>query len=285
MRHFFPFLLVFSIACLGLSPSPVLADLSGSRDAQRLGNFGVTGVWRGPAERIVAAVSKPVVENFADAGVQCRRAVNAAGREAGIPDHLLSAIARIESGRRSADGRINPWPWSINVEGVDHIYDTREQAVAGVRAFQAKGARSIDVGCMQVNLLHHPTAFPSLELGFEPGANAAYAARFLVQLYRQTGTWPKAVAAYHSFTPELGEAYERKVRAVIGEETQSDMALIGAPLPGSNRFAGVSGSGGGALMLGNRSEAARIIPLAGADGARNLDAYRAAPVRIALRRQ
>jgi hypothetical protein len=238
---------------------------------------------RGPSERIVAAVSKPGGENFADPGVQCRRAVSAAGRDAGVPDHLLSAIARIESGRRSADGRINPWPWSINVEGVDHIYDTREQAVAAVRALQAKGARSIDVGCMQVNLLHHPTAFPSLEQGFDPSANAAYAARFLMQLYRQTGSWPKAVAAYHSFTPELGDAYQRKVMAVMSEETQSDLALIGAPVPGSNRFAGALGGAGGALMLGNRSEAARIIPLAGGDGARNLDAYRAAPVRIALR--
>eukprot|EP01037_Dinobryon_pediforme_P015664 gene15664-15812_t len=272
-----------SAFCLGSSVTPGRADIGGSPDAFRLGNFGVTGAPKPPASRSVTPASKPPAESFADPGMLCRRAVTAAGRDAGIPDHMMSAIARVESGRRSADGRTNPWPWSINVEGVDHIYDTKEQALAGVRALQAKGARSIDVGCMQVNLLHHPTAFASLELGFDPAANAAYAARFLMQLYRQTGTWPKAVAAYHSFTPELGEAYERKVMAVIGEETRSDLALLGAPLPGSNRFAGVASGGGGALMLSNRSEAARIIPLAGADGARNLDAYRAAPVRIALR--
>jgi hypothetical protein len=150
---------------------------------------------------------------------------------------------------------------------------------------QASGKRSIDVGCMQVNLMYHPGAFATLEQGFDPAANAAYAARFLMQLFQQTGTWPKAVATYHSSTPELGDAYQRKVMAVLAEETQSDLALIGAPLPGSNRFAGAMASNSGALMLGNRAEAARIIPLAGADNVRSLDAYRAAPVRVATHGQ
>ena len=96
-------------------------------------------------------------------GHQCRQAIRAAEMAAGIPSQLMAAIGRIESGRRDAQGQVDPWPWSINVEGVDHIYETRAEAIAAVRGFQAAGKKSIDVGCMQVNLMFHPTAFASIE--------------------------------------------------------------------------------------------------------------------------
>lgn len=216
-------------------------------------------------------------------GIQCRRAIDAAGRRMGVPDHLMAAIGRIESGRRGADGQINPWPWSINVEGADHVYDTRDMAIAAVRAFQAQGVRSIDVGCMQVNLHHHPTAFATLEQAFDPDGNAAYAARFLSDLFTLNGTWDKATATYHSATPDKGNAYQRKVAAVLAEETASDIALL-PPHQNMPRFAPTAMlSKAGATMLGNRSEAARIIPLAGGAANRTLDTYRAAPVRVAAR--
>ena len=211
----------------------------------------------------------------ADPALQCRAAAAAAGRGVGIPDHLMSAIARIESGRRASDGQVQPWPWSINVEGTDHVFDTRDQAIAAVRSYQAQGIRSIDVGCMQVNLLHHPTAFASLEQAFDPIGNATYAAHFLRQLFDQTGSWPKATAAYHSSTPELGSAYQQKVAAALGDETTKDNALL------SHSPAMARSTGGGAIMLGNRAEAAHIIPMANPGSARGLAAYRAAPVRVA----
>ncbi len=40
---------------------------------------------------------------------------------------------------------------------------------------------------MQVNLMHHPTAFATLDMVFEPGANADYSASFLARLHEQTG--------------------------------------------------------------------------------------------------
>lgn len=216
-------------------------------------------------------------------GLECRRAIAAAGQAAGIPPHLMSAIGRVESGRRTSDGAVHPWPWSINAEGVDHIYDTREAALAGVRALQAQGVRSIDIGCMQVNLLHHPNAFASLEQAFDPVANAHYAARFLTQLHDQTGSWERATAQYHSATPELGDPYQRRVAAVLAEESVADQRFAGLLPPGPLRPPGTSAAGTGALMLGNRSENARIIPLAGVGQGRGLDSYRAAPVRVAAR--
>jgi soluble lytic murein transglycosylase-like protein len=73
--------------------------------------------------------------------------------------------------------------------------------------------QSIDVGCMQVNLMYHPHAFASLEDAFDPRTNAEYAARFLNELYAADRDWAHAIAAYHSETPALGEAYRVLVLA------------------------------------------------------------------------
>ncbi len=159
----------------------------------------------------VAAVEAPppIPQTPYDA---CDYAIAAAEKPPHLPDKLLPAISRVESGRLDpATRRVRAWPWTINVEGVGSFFDTKEQAVATVQALQAKGVRSIDVGCMQVNLMHHPKAFASLDEAFEPATNAAYAAGFLAMLHRQFNDWNLATAAYHSMDPVRGEEYQRLV--------------------------------------------------------------------------
>ena len=224
----------------------------------------------------------------------CRPAVEAAERAAAIPPHLLAAIARVESGRRDAlTGAVNPWPWTINVEGQGFFYDSKAEAISAVREFQAKGIRSIDVGCMQVNLMHHPDAFPNLELAFDPQFNANYAARFLRELYGQTGDWEKAAAHYHSATPEVGDDYRQKVLAAWPEEVrlgssptplaQAWASTLGAPpagyVPGITRVI--------RLQPATAGPAPHVIMLPLVNGAtppgRSLAAYRTAPIPLAFR--
>jgi len=121
----------------------------------------------------------------------------------------------VESGRPDPrSGRLEPWPWTIDAEGAGQFFSSRAEAVAAVRALQARGVRSIDVGCLQVNLLFHPAAFASLEQAFDPYANAAYAARFLNSLYAGRHDWKPSIAAYHSSTPVLGAGYRERVLAL-----------------------------------------------------------------------
>ncbi len=166
-----------------------------------------------------AAVVSPI--SAISPGLLCRAAISGAEQGQAIPTHLMAAIGRVESGRRDPDtGAWHPWPWTVNAEGQGYFFASKAQAIAAVQAMQARGVRSIDVGCMQINLQHHPDAFSGLDQAFDPAANTAYAARFLRQLYGQTGTWPKAVALYHSATPELAEPYARKVMAMWPEEAR-----------------------------------------------------------------
>jgi hypothetical protein len=226
--------------------------------------------------------AEPTVPSPAPQGLMCRVAVASAERANGIPPHLLAAISRVESGRHDpVTGDVHPWPWTANAEGQGYFYDTKTQAIAAVRGMQAHGVQSIDVGCGQVNLMHHPDAFPSLDAAFDPQANATYAGKFLRQLFDQTGDWNKAVAMYHSATPEIGDDYRKKVLAAWPEESRIAGSTAGSPL--ARAWGATVASPVSAGMIG---PGARMIMLpAGSHGAaigRGLDTYRAIPIRLAV---
>jgi hypothetical protein len=147
-------------------------------------------------------------------GAMCRAAVQAAEREAGVPPQLLAAIALVESARVDpGTGSVTPWPWTINAEGAGQHFDSQRDAVTAVRDLLSRGVKVIDVGCMQVNLHHHPDAFRTLEDAFDPVANARYAARFLRRLQAASGDWVTAAGHYHSGSADRAEAYRLKVLA------------------------------------------------------------------------
>ena len=149
-------------------------------------------------------------------GDQCRTAIESAERVHALPNRLLAAIGQVESGRRDPQTKQwTPWPWTIDVGGEGRFFASKEDAIAAVQELQAKGVRSIDVGCVQINLAWHPSAFHSLEEAFDPETNTRYGAEFLQRLFAMTKDWQKAAALYHSATPPLGAAYAQKVLAAF----------------------------------------------------------------------
>ena len=193
-----------------------------------------------------APPSAPAKPAPASPYAECDAAIDAAaGLNTRLPNTLLPAIARVESGRLDpVTNKVRPWPWTINVEGTGFFYDSKAEVIAAVQALQAKGKRSIDVGCMQVNLMHHPKAFASLDEAFDPAANAQYAVRFLVGLYAQTKNWPLATAYYHSATPDLGEEYQRLVFGKVmtpmgGSGGRNLRGVYGIWPPPGERFAAI----------------------------------------------
>jgi soluble lytic murein transglycosylase-like protein len=155
-----------------------------------------------------------------DPSAQCEQAVREAEAKAHTPAGMLAAVGQVESGRPDPrTGRMRPWPWTIDADGAGQFFATKAEAIAATNALETAGVRSIDVGCMQVNLMHHPEAFASLEQAFDPASNAAFAARFLRELYRRTRAWPKAIAAYHSDTPHIADDYQRRVMATWQQRT------------------------------------------------------------------
>lgn len=167
-----------------------------------------------------------------DPATACETAVASAELSQRLPPGLLQAISRTESGRTDpVTGRARAWPWTINAEGEGRYFATRQDAIDAVTALWSRGVQSIDVGCMQINLLYHPHAFASLEQAFTPRANALYAASFLTMLHAASKDWTAAVAAYHSEIPARGDAYRVLVLARWQNPDPASVKVPDVPVP------------------------------------------------------
>lgn len=147
----------------------------------------------------------------------CLAAIPAAERHYDTPPGLLAVMSKVESGRASPSGALQPWPWTVDADGEGVFFATKEQAVAWSRqALDFGSVTFLDVGCMQVDLRMHPHAFATLDEAFDPAANTEYGARFLRELHDGIagGNWFTAIGFYHSQTPVLAALYREQVAAV-----------------------------------------------------------------------
>src|SRR5580698_5914576 len=98
----------------------------------------------------------------------CEQAGLDAEREYALPAGLLSAIGRVESGRWDAAlGRVTASPYAIDAAGQPRVTDSKDTALQQTRALQQSGLHNIDVGCFQINLQSHPSAFTDLDQAFD----------------------------------------------------------------------------------------------------------------------
>ncbi|HWA43047.1 MAG TPA: lytic transglycosylase domain-containing protein [Hypericibacter adhaerens] len=157
----------------------------------------------------------------------CSTQISRVEEQEQIPSLLLHAISKIESGRTSPEGTARiAWPWTVMAEGRGRYLPTKAAAIAEVKKLRKAGVKSIDVGCMQVNLMYHPDAFDSLDDAFDPAQNVAYAAQFLKALKDELHSWIKAVGSYHSRTPAYFSVYRSKVFAAWRQEQKDQRSAL-----------------------------------------------------------
>lgn len=146
-----------------------------------------------------------------DPSVFCDLAARSAAQESGVPVSVFQAIARTETGHKVVpQGAMEPWPWTVNMEGQSVWFETELQAMAYVFRHFKNGARSFDIGCFQVNYRWHGHAFQSIEDMFDPLSNARHAATIVSHLYAKYGDWTEAVGAYHSRTQKFASRHIRR---------------------------------------------------------------------------
>ncbi|MEL6979522.1 MAG: lytic transglycosylase domain-containing protein, partial [Pseudomonadota bacterium] len=145
----------------------------------------------------------------------CDHAIAGAAARHGAPERLMRALSHVESGRR-IEGERRAWPWTVNAGGDGRWFASKAEALAFANAKRAAGVRSIDLGCMQINLIWHGAAFSGMAEMLDPAANADYAARFLSDLKAETGDWMRAAGYYHSRTERHFNRYSRLVRTAYG---------------------------------------------------------------------
>ncbi len=156
----------------------------------------------------------------------CDHAAQTAASESGVPLSVLRSITRTETGR-TRDGTLQPWPWTVNMEGLGKWFETEDAARAYVFKHFKRGARSFDVGCFQINYRWHGQAFRSIDEMFDPLENPRYAAAFLAELHDETNDWSKAAGAYHSRTPKFAKKYRTRF-------DQIRQSMDSSPLPNTS---------------------------------------------------
>ena len=125
---------------------------------------------------------------FADDTYACLNATKKIEKEYQIKKHLLTTISSVETGRwNEKEQQSLAWPWTINAQGKGQFFKTKAEAVKAIKKLQAQGVKSIDVGCMQINLSYHGKAFKSIEDALDPQKNVTYAAKYLKSLYLKKG--------------------------------------------------------------------------------------------------
>ena len=144
----------------------------------------------------------------------CENAAIKYESEYNIKKHMLETITNVETGQWNQDlGKRVAWPWTVNSQGKGRYFASKQEAVDEVKRLQSKGIKSIDVGCMQINLRYHPDAFASVEDALDPEKNVEYAAKFLTKLHKRSGNdWMRASMMYHSTRPYKAKRYGKKIK-------------------------------------------------------------------------
>lgn len=163
----------------------------------------------------------------------CDHAAEVAASETGVPFQILWSITRTETGRIQK-GKLTPWPWTVNMEGKGHWFNSQSDAQNFSMRHFKRGARSFDVGCFQINYRWHGTSFQSIDQMFDPYENARYAARFLSNLYGETGNWSVAAGIYHSRTPEYARSYRARFDRIYNGYRPSQAGWASQALNQSN---------------------------------------------------
>ncbi len=132
-----------------------------------------------------------------------------------LPKDSLYSISLQETKKKHSKFNIGiVWPWTVNVEGIGHHFKTKAAAVNFTKDQINQGKKSIDVGCMQVNLKYHPNAFKSINQAFSPQNNIAYASKLLKEKYNKHKNWTKAIGSYHSESDGIGKKYSDNVKKI-----------------------------------------------------------------------
>ena len=133
-----------------------------------------------------------------------------------VPADLLFAIALAESGKKRLSGKLLPWPWTLNISGESHFFDTKFAAVRKAKAAINDGMDNVDIGLMQVNWRYHNHRFDDLASAFDAYINLEVGAAVLRDCFGRTKDWLTAASCYHApSNPTRGQLYLERVETFL----------------------------------------------------------------------
>lgn len=134
-----------------------------------------------------------------------------AASQAGIPANVLFAVALQESGM-TVRGRVIPWPWTLNTDGVPRRFSRGVEACAALRRALPEH-RNVDVGLGQISVRYHGHRVREPCELLNPYRNLAIMAAILKGHHTPGEDWLIAIGHYHRPAGgKLAEHYRRSVQ-------------------------------------------------------------------------
>lgn len=158
-----------------------------------------------------------------------------AERKLNIPPGLLVAIALVESGQDGA-----PSPFAMSVQGRPIYARNAKEAARYLKDGKGQLKPNVYVGCMQLSLASHRGQFQPIESIVDPRENVLYAARLLVHLHGEAGSWKTALARYNGSSSGRAHAYVCKVWQHLSELDAKSAKLLESPRCGDGEPASIA---------------------------------------------
>ncbi|WP_197082855.1 transglycosylase SLT domain-containing protein [Pseudorhodobacter ferrugineus] len=169
-------------------------------------------------------------QGIASPAALCEEAAQFASHQTGVPLSILRAVTLAETGNTQASGGgFDAWPWAVMADLKGHWFPDQYTAIAFAEEQITQGKSNVDIGCFQLNIRWHATAFQSVSDMLSPQNNALYAANFLQDLYIKTGDWRAAVGRYHSRDGARAEAYVRRLETIFDRHLGTMAPSFDAP--------------------------------------------------------
>jgi len=157
-----------------------------------------------------------------------------AAASAKVPSTVLYAIALQESGRSVNGDKLRPWPWTLNVAGRGHYFDSQEAACSRLTAaLKTLSTKRIDVGLGQINVGYHGHRVSAPCDLLNPYLNLAIAAQILKEQHKPGQDWLVTMGRYHS--PANGAAAARYRANVKRHYARLAMPSASPSKPGAPR--------------------------------------------------
>ncbi len=140
-------------------------------------------------------------------------------RKFGVPDGVLYAIAMTESNYKGW-----PWPWSLNTISKPYRFKNRHEMYKAIKYLEQEGV-SFGVGPMQIEYSIHENRFDSLWQSTSPLENVYAAITILLENYKRSKNWDKAVMNYHSYKAKFYKPYYKRFmrfyRKAVGDDVDA----------------------------------------------------------------
>jgi hypothetical protein len=121
------------------------------------------------------------------------------GKEYGLDPALLYSIAIVESGFQHKTQGLMPWPYTINYGNGAFFADSKQDAQRELARLRRLGAKSVDVGLMQINTVWHKKRLRNTDY-WDPVQNLRIAATILRECLADSKTLWEGIGKYHTHT-------------------------------------------------------------------------------------